>query len=180
MRTLLVILFAIFLSSCSDRASDTVPSSVSVPDQTRLHETIRAQAEDMQKKAVSGDLNGFISYIHRDVIALAGGPDKLREKMAPELADLAKTIEKTSLGEISEVVDDGGRLVAFVPVETIYRFPIGGLLQKSYRIACSEDGGKTWSFMDGQGREDQEAFFKSKFPVLTKKFPFPRCVHENI
>ena len=93
---------------------------------------------------------------------------------------MAKTIVKWSLGEISDVVDDGGRFVAFVPVETTYRYPTGGMLQKTYRIACSEDSGKTWTFMDGQGTKEQESFFKSKFPGLTKRFPFPQCSHVRL
>jgi hypothetical protein len=181
MRTLLVTFLAVLLTGCGNKTNTTsTASSASAADQTRLREAIHAQAEDMQRKLMGGDLDGFISYMHPDLVATLGGVDKVRRKMAPGLPDMIKTIKKITLGEISEVVDDGGRFAAFVPVETGYRYPTGGLLQRTYRIACSADGGKTWTFMDGQGRKDQEAFFKTKFPVLTKKIPFPQCMSEKI
>ncbi len=180
MRMLLIVLVAVFLTGCSDRRKAKLAPPVVTADQARLHEIIRAQAEDMQKKATTGDLDGFMSYIHPDILAMAGGADKLRQKLAPEMSTMANCIEKTTLGEISEVVDDGGRLVAFVPFETLYRFPNGRMRQKAYRVACSVGGGKTWTFMDGQGSKDQEDYFKSKFPILTKKVPFPQCANENL
>jgi hypothetical protein len=176
MRTLLILSLALFLAGCGDKGQ----SAISAADQLRVRETIRAQSEDMQKKIMGADVDGFIAYMNPEIIAMAGGKEKLRANLAPSLPELAKTIESISLGEISEIVNDGGRWLAFVPLETVYRLPAGRFRQKTYRIACSTDGGKAWTFMDGQGKKEQEAFFRTKFPVLTKNVPFPKCGSEKL
>jgi hypothetical protein len=149
------------------------PVPAPVPSPPPLQDKIRVQAQDMQEKFMAGDLDGFVSYIHPDVVEGMGGADRIKKVMAPTLSTMIESIDTTSIGEISDVIEDGDRLVAFVPVETSYKFPDGSVLQKSYRIACSADDGQTWTFLDGQGSKDQEDYFRSMFPVLTKQIPFP-------
>lgn len=152
------------------------PSTAVLPaDQTPLRNAIRAQCEDMQKKLKNGDLDGFFAYLHPEIIRLAGGLEKLKNQLGPSLETLPQSLEKATIGDISEIVADQGGLSAFVPVETTFRFPNAKVTKKSYNIASSSDQGKTWKFLEGQGRKDQEKFFQSKFPVLTSKFPFPAC-----
>jgi hypothetical protein len=176
--TMKVILIVAWVALCVAGCA-VVPESPDdpdrVPDQERHQEAIRASVEDMQKAFMRGDLDRYLPYVHPDIVAMAGGADALRGRMESGLAGLVQTIEDVSIGPVSDVVSDAGRLVAFVPVETTYRFSDGWLLQKAYRIACSQDGGETWVFMDGQGRADQEAFFRRTFPVLTRRIPFPPC-----
>jgi hypothetical protein len=134
----------------------------------------------MQQEFMTGHLDEFVSYMSPDIIDMMGGVDKVKEMIASGMTEMAKTIEKTSMGKVSDVVVDGGRMVALVPVETLYKYPDGKMIQKSYRIACSTNDGASWTFIDGQGRKDQEEYFRKKFPILTEHVQFPKCGNVRI
>lgn len=148
-------------------------------NQDRLHEAIRSQATEAQEKALSRDWAGFVPFVHREIVTMAGGPDKLRVQLEAGSATI-QTIESYAIGEITDVVYDGGRLTAFLAVETIYRYPTGRARQKAYRVACSENDGKSWTFLDYSGSQEQEAFIQGQFPTLTQKIPFPQCEHQRL
>lgn len=178
MKLFAILLLSILLTGCSDGAPERIVTSVPHPDQDRLHEAIRLQATDAQEKALNSDWAGFIPYVHPVVVMMAGGPEKLREQLEAGRAAI-QTIESYAFGEISDVVPDGGRLTAFLTVETIYRYPTVRARQKAYQIACSDDEGKSWTFLDYSSKE-QEAFLKGHFPTLTQKIPFPPCEHQRL
>ena len=128
----------------------------------------------MQRAFMEGKFDKFISYMHPDVVEMLGGPEKVKATIQPGHAEMVRTVAETSMGDVSEVVNDGGRLVAYIPVRTVYRYPKGGMILDAYRIACSTDGGASWTFIDAQGRKDQEDFFRKEFPVLTAQIRFPK------
>lgn len=169
------IMMALLLGGCREKASDKSESVISAARQAQLRASILASAEQMQKEFAEGNLDAFVSYIYPDVLDKMGGAEKVKNKMAPDFQDIAKSIEKTSMGRDFEVLEDGGRLCAILPVETLYNSHDGKYLQKHYRVACSSDGGKSWTFIDGQGQKPQKEYLQNKFPILMKRIPLPQC-----
>ena len=148
---------------------------VLAPNQSELKESILKSSELMQAALTNGDLDTFADYTHPDVISMIGGKARMKAMMAPTLSETVSSIEKSTIGTISDVVVDGRQLAAFVLVETVYRFSDGGVVRTSYRVACSTDEGASWTFMDSQGKRAQEDFIKERCPVLTSRIPFPDC-----
>jgi len=179
MKKQLLLLFTVLLlfASCQDNnAPEPPPSAVLAPQQEQLQASIVKHAEQMQQAFMTGNLDAFFEYMHPDLIEGMGGKDKIKATMASGLSEMIRTIESTTMGKVSDVVVDGGRLVALIPVETLYNsFTDGKWIQTTYRIACSADNGESWTFMDGHGSRDLEDFFRQRFPILTKHIRFPKC-----
>lgn len=178
---LLIITLAALLTGCGDRHPKQTATSAHGTDRVPLEASIRRESTLMQQELMDGNLDAFIVHTNPDVVRLMGGPEKIKEAMQPGLQSLVKSIRKTTLGRISEVVDEGERLAAFVPVETEYAMPDGRvLLQSSYRVAASEDGGQTWTFLDCQGQSQQETLIRKMFPRLCQRIPFPPCGQKTL
>lgn len=155
-------------------------SSSDQQERALLVQAIWDQAQDMQQLFVEGELDGYIDYMPVNFIEMAGGRTAIEELMQSDMANLGELIEAVSLGEVSEIVQEENVLAAFVPVETLYSFPNGQYLRRSYYVASSEDGGKTWKFLSSQGEPAQENFYRSQYPNLTKKLAFPKCRMEKV
>lgn len=179
MKYILSVLIVFFVSCTAVQSTVETPSGTDA-NQERLKSSIVEQANQMQQELMNGNLEGFIKYVHPDIVTMMGGLDNLKATIGPGLPEMLKTVKKTTFGSVSEVIEDNGRLVAFMPVEMLYAFPEGKMIQMTYRIACSSDNGVSWTFLDGQGRKDQEDFFRQKFPVLTTTFPFPNCYNQRV
>ncbi len=165
----------------SSYTPESVPAAkAETPENGNYHERIRAQAEEMNRLFMSGDLDRFITYMPAKVVMQMGGAPAVKRMVQPELAQMRQQIEKTTLGTISPIVAEADCLAAFVPVEMVHRLDGSRFLQKTYYVASSEDGGVTWKFISSQGKRDQEAFLKSLFPRLTSQIPFPKCGTDQI
>lgn len=139
------------------------------------HEKIRAQAEDMLRMIMSGDLDGFITYMNPTVVAQMGGAAGVKELIQPGLTEMRNQIEKITLGTISRIVAETEGLAAFVPVEMIMRIQGTRILLTSYYVAFSKDEGVSWTFLSSQGKPEQDEFVKQLFPKLTSELAIPKC-----
>jgi NADPH:quinone reductase-like Zn-dependent oxidoreductase len=148
--------------------------NITVKNQEEIKKIILINSDKMQKEFLDGNLDAFFKYIDPDELK-KGSVEEAKKIMESGLQDVIKTIEKTSFGNDFEVIEDGGRLCAIIPMFTLYKFPDGKMMVNSYRVAFSNDKGKSWFFIDGIGKKDQEDYLREKFPILTKKIPFPAC-----
>ncbi len=138
---------------------ESVPAAkAGTPENGDCTERIRAQAEEMNRLFMSGDLDRFITYMPAKVVAQMGGAPAVKRMVQPELAQMRQQIEKTTLGTISPVVSEAECLAAFVPVEMVHRLDGSRFLQKTYYAASSEDQGITWKFISSQGKPAQLDF----------------------
>ena len=166
---------AILVTGCG--LGNDVPMADPLPDSVQAkHKTvILEQANLMQQKLLGSDLDGFLTYLDPEVLEKMGGAEKVKEAMSPGLAQMVDTVQEITIGEVSEVCEDGDRLVALFPVTLHCLIGDENLVQIAYRIACSRDGGKSWTFMESQGRQEQEDFFEQTFPIFAKRVSFPAC-----
>jgi hypothetical protein len=177
---LIILTIAVLLAGCGDRQSRHAPPPLHRADREQLEASIVRESTLMQQELLSENLDAFVAHTNPDVVKLMGGAGKMKETMQPGLKSMIKAIRKISLGKVSEIVDEGERLAAIVPVETRYSLPDGDILQITYRVAASEDGGKTWTFMDCQGQREQEALIRKMFPILSERVPFPPCGQKKL
>jgi hypothetical protein len=163
----------ILATACNRTPAKAKPLPADV--QAKHKAVIIKQADQMQQKLLAGDLDGFIAYLDPVIVDGIGDTEKIKEVMAPGLAYTVETVQRITIGEVSEVCVDGERLVALFPITLYCRIGDDDLVQNGYRIACSRNRGESWTFMEGQGKKDQETFFKQTFPVFTKRVAFPEC-----
>jgi hypothetical protein len=154
--------------SAQDRKAGTGPEAA-------YRESIIAQAEEMHRALMSGDLDTFIAYMPSKMLALAGGAAVLKQAIQPGLAEMLSQVEKITLGTISPVVSETDGLAAFVPVEMALRIKGTQVISVSYYVASSEDKGLTWKFMASQGQPEQERLVKQFYPELAGQVATPKC-----
>ena len=95
--------------------------------------------------------------------------------IVPVSSAMAKYIKEVKAGPVTEVVDDGETLAAYVDVLMTYQLPAGRVLQKTYYVASSRDRGKTWKFMSSQCKQAQRQATRKWYPKLVARVAEPKC-----
>src|SRR5262245_58883842 len=104
-----------------------------------------------------------------------GGKEKVTERMKAEskrMSDQGVVIKSCKVGEPGEFVSGGGQTFVVVPTNIEMSAPGVKATVKSYVLGLSPDGGKSWSFIDGNGLRN-EAARKELLPNLPEKLKLP-------
>lgn len=112
---------------------------------------IKAQALRMAQALQKKDFTGFSKWVHPQLIAAAGGTNKLvgRLDSANALAkQFGAEIKKIQIGEPAKVVSYKNGLQTTLPQTTEMTTPMGNVILETTLIALSADGGKNWQFLD--------------------------------
>src|SRR5436189_5875702 len=92
-----------------------------------LATTIKVQAMDMATAFMKNDFPGFIKYIHPNIIAYAGGKEKMKTAM-DSAYDAMKlfgvTFKRYWIGNPGAIVDYKGQLQAVLPESTTIKTPL--------------------------------------------------------
>jgi len=145
------------------------------PTRGQLEQAIRAQADEMHRLLMEGKVTAFVQYMDPNVVAMAGSTDVIVQGTRHVFKAMGKRIKEVKLGAVSEVVDEGATLAAFVEVIMLYKFPRGRFEQKTYLVASSRDGGKSWKYLSSQCKEAQDRATRKWYPRLMKKVSTPKC-----
>jgi len=116
-----------------------------------LSTTIKVQAMEMGNAVIKNDFNSFVKYMHPDVIAFAGGKEKLKTKMDSAYGMMKQfnvTFKRYWIGHPGEIIKHKKSLQAVLPESTILKTPLGELTAETSVIAITHDKGKNWLFID--------------------------------
>ena len=138
-------------------------------------EAILAQATRMHDLLRAGKIEAFVSYMDPNVVRMAGSREVIVTGTRHIFKAMGSRIKKVELGPVSAVVVEGPTLAAFVEVLMTYQLPAGRVLQKTYLVASSRNGGKTWKFMSSQCKAAQEQATRRWYPKLMQKVSPPKC-----
>ena len=138
-------------------------------------QTIRLQAEAMNRHLLKGEFKAFIKFAHPGLINMLGGEEKMVSALIKGFKELDK--QKSSILKIT--VDEPGKIVAregdmqTVLTETLeMKVPQGIMLTKSALIAISKDNGKSWYFIDTGGKD--LAAMQKQLPDLSDELILPK------
>ena len=116
-----------------------------------LSTTIKVQAMDLGSALMKNDFETFVKYMHPNVIAYAGGKEKMKAKMDSAYAAaklFGVSFKRYSIGTPGEIVNYKDQLQAVLPEITTIKSPFGELTVETSMIVISPDGGKNWWFID--------------------------------
>ncbi len=143
------------------KPADAQPSVVKMPEVDKG--LIKSRAEELSRAFIAGEFLKVAELTYPDVVEMGGGREKMAAYLAKEMGD-AKTmgyeILSYALGEVGQVVGVKEYLFAAVPTTMRMKTPQGVWSRKSFLLAVSRDGAKTWTFVDGEGTS------KERFQVL--------------
>jgi len=89
--------------------------------------------------------------MHPNIIAYAGGKEKMKAKMDSAYAAaklFGVSFKRYSIGSPGEIVKYKDQLQAVLPEITTIKTPLGDLTAETSMIVISPDDGKNWWFID--------------------------------
>ena len=116
-----------------------------------LSTTIKVQAMDMGSALMKNDFETFVKYMHPNVIAYAGGKEKMKTKMDSAYSAMklfGVSFKRYSIGSPGEIVSYKDQLQSVLPEITTIKTPLGELTVETSMIVISPDNGKNWWFID--------------------------------
>jgi hypothetical protein len=148
---------------------------------------VDARADDASKSAVvkkaveigeaikKEDYAKVIDLTYPKVIELMGGREKMiatLETGMKQLKEQGFAFRSLEVGEPGEFLAEGKNTFVVVPTTTEMTVPGGKMTIKSYLLGISPDGGKAWTFVDGNGIGTPEKR-EMVLPKLPEKLELP-------
>ncbi len=112
---------------------------------------VKTQATAMANALQKKDYNTFSQYVHPKLVAMAGGKTHMLQRIDSANAmarQFGAEIRKISIGEPAKIITFKNELQTTVSQTTEMSSAMGGIIFESTLIAISDDGGKTWRFLD--------------------------------
>jgi hypothetical protein len=170
---LLVLCNGINGQSAKRQVPDTTSPGSSVFDAS--YPEIKAKAKATADALVRADFNTVADHTYPKVIRLMGGRANMISTTAQEMRKMESsgfTIKSVSVVEPNKVQIIGTQIFSIVPMAMTMRVPGGTMLVESFLIAISEDGSKTWKFVDGTIAGNRP-MLRRIFPVAADKLRLP-------
>jgi len=143
--------------------------------------SIKASAMEMGNALAQKNSKKFIDYQHPVMIELAGGEEQLRaisDSALKVFEQLGGRVSKINYGNPSEVVVHKKVLQSVIPQTLTLTSFIADIEIASSLIAISEDGGKSWQFIDTNLFSVKE--IKSAMPELSPALVIPKSTPPKI
>lgn len=136
---------------------------------------IKKLAEGLADATLKGDYAKVIDGTHEGLVKLLGGRDeaiKTAETSMKAVAEKGITVTKFTVGDPGGLFTEGAYTFTVLPTVVELKSPAGKVVQKSYLLGISGDGGKTWKFADGAGIADKRVR-ERVLPKLPTKLELP-------
>lgn len=143
--------------------------------------TIKASAMEMGNALAQKNSKKFIDYQHPVMIELAGGEEQLRtisDSALKVFEQLGGRVSKINYGNPSEVVVHKKVLQSVIPQTLILTSFIADIEIATSLIAISEDGGKSWRFIDTNLFSIKQ--IKTALPELSPALVVPKSAPPKI
>lgn len=173
-----VILITLSLAHAADGRQQRRKSAATVPpvaapqvDRTKL----KAQAEELARAFVSGDLGKLADMTYPRLIELIGGKTQMIASIEKDMKGMRAEgieIDSVSVGEPGQVIRIGKQTFAVIPETLRMKVPQGLLVGQSFLIGVSEDGGERWTFVNGLSGANKERL-RVLLPAAADKLNLP-------
>jgi hypothetical protein len=121
-------------------------------------DAIKRGADENCHALVEGNYERVITLTYPKIVEMMGGKDAavsvVKEQMKG-MKDQGVTIVPSDAEMPGEIVSNAGKMFAVVSLRMVLRGPKMKISQKSFLIAVSSDQGKSWTFIDGSGLNDE-------------------------
>lgn len=182
MRLMLLTLFLMSVGCGRPVTGPTEKSPAPTPeaqplDRDQITKNLVTHAEEIRVSANSENYERIVDLTHPGVVREMGGRAKLlntvREGMSQlKAADLR--LAPTTVREPLGVFESNGKWYGVVPFNSAMIGPDGEREEiDSNLFGESTDGGRTWTFVDGEGIEGDRAKLKLVMPDFPDSLPVP-------
>lgn len=135
----------------------------------------KKQAREIGEAIKAEDYAKIIDLTYPKVIEIMGGREKMIDALKDGMRELKEKgfrFRSLEVSEPGEVLSEGKNTFVVVPTTTEMTAPGGKIVVKSYLLGISPDGGKAWTFVDGNGIGTPEKRAKI-LPKLPEQLKLP-------
>jgi len=132
------------------------------------------QAGTTCAEAVSkGDYKTLADLTHAKGVEAAGGLEKMLERVEAAMEDMKSkgiVLGKSKVDMPKELTKDNGKIYCVLPTTLGMSIMGKTITVSAFLLGISEDQGKSWTFLDGNGGEES---LRKMLPDLPKSMKFP-------
>jgi hypothetical protein len=154
-----------------DAKSSPTPVS-SAATRQKSYPNLKEQAERWAEAYVREDYEKVASLTLPKQVELMGGSEGMARILTRSLEGGGVKMLSIQVGEPEEVIPIERQLFAIVPTTLKMREPRGVVVGNGFLIGVSNDGGETWTFVDGSGGRNEEKV-KTLLPAAAGKLKLP-------
>jgi hypothetical protein len=151
--------------------AQSAPASASASRQ-KAYPSLKARAEQWAEAYVREDYGKVASLTYPKQVELMGGPEGLAGILSGGLKGGGVKMLSVRVEEPGDVVAIERQLFAIVPTELKWAEPRGVVVGNGFLIGVSDDGGETWTFVDGSGGRTEEKV-KTLLPAAAGRLKLP-------
>jgi hypothetical protein len=136
----------------------------------------KAQANDCAQAYFRQDYDAFAAKMYPKLLEMSGGKENLirtlqdgRKQMLAEGGD----IRSATIGDVTQLKESHSQEFAIVPETLEISMREGTLTAESYMLGISDDGGKTWTFLDGAGVQKMGDSIRTILPNFPADLALP-------
>ena len=147
-----------------------IPVSVFAQDTVSL----RKQANAVANAIVKGDYNTLIAHMYPKFVQLAGGREKIAQKIAAgndQMKTLGGSFQSATIGSPGKFYKAGTEIHCLVPQYTRVKLPNGSIVNHGTLLAITPNKGKIWYFLDLN--KNSIAEIPKLFPNFNKNLKLP-------
>ncbi len=135
---------------------------------------IKTQAVNMAHALIKKDFPAFLKYMHPNIIEMAGGNERLLQRMDTVntmASQFGASIKKIVIGNPGNLINYKNQLQVTLPQSSELTSGFGSFSLETTLIAISSDGGKNWQFIDTSIYNLKEV--KKAMPDLSPELKIP-------
>lgn len=135
---------------------------------------IKTQAMNMVNALIKKDFPAFLKYMHPNIIKMAGGKEKLLQRMDTVnvmASQFGASIKKIVIGNPGNIINYKNQLQVTLPQSSELTSGFGSFSLETTLIAISSDGGKNWQFIDTSVYNVKEV--KKAMPDISPELKIP-------
>ncbi len=156
-------------------------STAATAQVSKKAEMVRQKAQQSSDALVNGDVETMVRFTHPKVVELMGGREKMAAVVRKGMAEMnagGTKIVSAKPEPPAEFVRMGTEEVAVVPFTLVMKVPGATLTQKTFLLGISSGQGKSWTFIDGAGLDDES--IKKVLPDFPTQVKLPKKVRPTV
>jgi hypothetical protein len=142
--------------------------------QAASNESLKRAAEESCRAFVEGDFGKLADLTYPKLVALLGGRAKMiafLEDGVREMKAQGAGVLSVTPGEPTQLTTVGRQRFAVVPSTMRLKVHDGVLVGRSFMLGVSGDGGKSWTFVNGDALDERR--LKILFPAAAGRLKLP-------
>jgi len=141
-----------------------------------MRDAARQQGERCAQAFASGDADNVASFMPVPIVEKLGGSEQVGTMVKSSVQMLERmgmTLRSVAVGNVTDLKESHSQHFAVVPEYIDYATATGTSRIESFLLGISDDGGRTWKFVDGAGIRSNPGLLREIFPNFPDDLKIP-------